>query len=344
MFKNMKITTKISLGFGSISLLLILLVSITIIQVTKTSEITKKVQELRVPTTMANLEITNGINHSLAALRAWIILGKDKFKNERDIAWSKEIEPALDNMTKYSENWTNPANIERLKKIKLYIKDFKKYQKEIEDIAQNIKNQPALGILLKDAAPQASVLVSNITTMIDLELKQASSPQRKRLLGMMADVRGTTGLALANIRAYLLSGDEKFKKLFDKVWAKNTRRFEDLTKQSQLLTPSQKIAFNKFTEARKIFNTLPPKMFIIRVSNDWNLANKWLGTKAARTAFKIKTQLDAMLANQKSLMNKDILISKNTIDSLIKLEWIFLILGLVLSIIITFIIRKNILS
>ena len=344
MFKNMKIATKISLGFGLIIVLLVSLVSVTIVEVKKTSEINKKVLDLRVPTAMSSLEMINGMNHSLAALRGWIILGKDKFKNERDIAWSKEIEPALSKMTKFSQNWTNPANIERLKKIKLHVQDFKKYQKEIEDIAHDINNQPALKILFKDAAPQASVLVSNITTIIDLELKQPSSLERKQLLGMMADVRGTTGLALANIRAYLLSGDEKFKKLFDKVWAKNTRRFEDLTKQSKLLTTAQKNAFNTFSKARKVFNPLPPKMFQIRAGNDWNLANNWLGSKAAPTAFKIKTQLDAMILNQKSLMDKDVMAAASETDFLITLEYILLALGLILSLIITLVIRKNIVS
>ena len=344
MFENMKIATKISLGFGLIIVLLVSLVTVTIVEVKKTNEINNKVLNLRVPTAISSLEMINGMNHSLAALRGWIILGKDKFKNERDIAWSKEIEPALSKMTKFSQNWTNPTNIERLKKIKSHVQDFKKYQKEIEDIAHDINNRPALKILLTDAAPQASVLISNITTIIDLELKQPSSPQRKQLLGMMADVRGTTGLALANIRAYLLSGDEKFKNLFDKFWVKNTRRFNDLTKNSALLTPAQKKAFDKFTQSRKIFNPLPPKMFEIRTGNDWNLANKWLGTKAAPTAFKIKTQLDAMILNQKSLMDKDVMLAASETNFLLTLEWILLAVGLVLSIIITLVIRKNIVS
>ena len=41
--------------------------------------------------------------------------------------------------------------------------------------------------------------------MIDAELvTQESGPDRKQLLGMMADVRGSLGLSLANIRAFCL--------------------------------------------------------------------------------------------------------------------------------------------
>ncbi len=344
MLANLKIGTKISLGYGIITLLLVLLVSITIIQVKKSSYITNKVLELRVPTAMSSLEMINGMNHSLAALRGWIILGNDKFKDERNTAWNKEIEPALAKMTEFSQNWTNPDNIDRLQKIISYIKDFKQYQKEIEDIAHNIDNQPALKILFNGAAPQANILIKNITKIIDIELQQPSSPQRKALLGMMADIRGTTGLGLANIRAYLLSGDEKYKKLFDKFWTKNAKRFADLTKQSNLLTKEQKQAFKEFSKAREIFNPLPSKMFKIRSGDSWNIANKWLGTKAAPTAFKIKTQLDAMISNQKKLMQNDIKNAENSIHSLINLEWTFLVIGILLSLIIAITIRKSIIS
>ena len=342
MFKNMKLSTKITFGFAIITMILISTVVITIIQVNKTSNITNKVLDLRVPTAMSSIEMINGMNHSLAALRGWIILGKDKFKVERDISWSQEIEPALFNMTTFSKSWTNPDNIERLRKIKIYIEEFKQYQKEIEDIAHNINNQPALKILFNDAAPQASILISNITKMIDIELEQASTKQRKDLLGMMADVRGTTGLALANIRAYLLSGDEKFKKLFDKLWIKNTKRFADLKANSKLLTLEQQEAFKEFKRAREIFNPLPAKMFSIRGGDSWNIANKWLGTKAAPTAFKIKTELDAMIKNQKKLMKNDILSASESSESLKTLEWILLVVGLVLSAIISFSIRHTI--
>ncbi len=344
MFKNLKISTKVSLGFGALILITIILVSMTIFKVTNTSKLTNKVLKQRVPTAMASIKMINGMNHSLAALRGWIILGKDKFKDERDFGWSKEIEPALDQMTEFSKNWTNPDNVERLKKITLYLKDFKQYQKDIEDISHSINNQPALKILFNDAAPQATILIQNITKMIDIELTQNSTPERKALLGMMADVRGTTGLGLASIRAYLLSGDEKFKKQFDGFWTKNTKRFTDLKNNSHLLTKLQSEAFQKFSKSRKIFNTLPSEMFTIRSGDSWNIANKWLATKAAPTAFKIKTELDAMILNQKSLMKADMIASEESVNSLIKFEWILLVISIVLSLIIAILIRKTIIS
>jgi len=339
---SMKLGTKISSGFAIITVILIGAVVTTIFLVGRSNKMTTQLTDLRVPTAQASLMMLNGINHSLAALRGWIILGKDKFRDERSKAWSQEIDWSFDEMKKYSANWTNPENIQRLKIIEDKLSLFRKYQQEIEDIAQSAANTPALKMLFEQAAPQAAILGTNITKMIDLEGELEATGERKALLGMMADVRGTTGLGLANLRAYLISGNDKFKTGFDKLWAKNTRRFGDLKAHSHLLTPEQREAFNVFSKAREIFEPLPSKMFEIRESDEWNLANTWLRTKAAPTAFEIKQELDVMLKNQQQLMNTDKAEVKSLASFLITIEWILLGAGVLFSSLVGFFITRSI--
>jgi len=330
-FDRQKIITKIQVGFAAVALILVGIVSVTIWQTTSVKAISDKVVDLRVPTAQSSLMMLNGINHSLAALRGWMILGKDKFKTEREKAWNEEITPSLNTMQEFAKNWTNPKNVERLKIIETKLAEFKQFQKEIEDIANSTDNLPASKILLQEAAPKARVLLSSITGIINLEATMPATPERKALLGMMADVRGTTARSLASIRAYLLSGDVKFKNAFDVMWTKNIKRFGDLTDNQSLLTAKQLQLFKEFTKARTAFAPLPVKMFEIRGGAEWNMANRWLGTKAAPTAFAIKNELDAMAANQKQLLANDMTDSKNRSDSLATTLWILLVTGLGLT-------------
>ncbi len=341
-FGNLKLSTKISLGYTLITLLLVIAVGTTIVQIKRMNARVSMVTEQRTPSAMAGMEMLNGINHSLASLRGWIILGKDKFKKEREVAWKDEIGHALDSMKKLSKTWTNPKNIQRLKKIEENLSNFSIYQKEIEDIAQLVDNRPAEKILFQEAAPLAGKLVNNITKIIDIEAGLAATPERKALLGMMADVRGTTGLALANIRAYLLSGDAKFQQKFDKMWAKNTRRFKDLSDNESLLNEDQKTAFLEFKKAREKFSPMPLRMFQIRSGVEWNLANRWLGTKAAPVAFAIKEELSAMKANQQQLLQKDLDEVAKMTSLLFLIEWVLLGSGVVFSIITAIIIVRAI--
>ena len=161
-------------------------------------------------------------------------------------------------------------------------------------------------------------MVAKITEIIDDELSRAGEADGNRvpILGVMADVRGTLGLSLANIRAYLLTGDPKFAEKFDKLWAKNEVRFKDLQAVSTLLNETQFAAFEAFAENRVKFAPLPPKMFDIRGSKKWKMANYLLATEAAPRASKLLThpfgalqpdgsRVGGMVANQKQLLSLD---------------------------------------
>jgi methyl-accepting chemotaxis protein len=318
----------IGLGFLVIALVLAGAVGISLLRVQETSEMTYQLLDLRAPTAQASLSMQNGMNRSLAALRGWMLLGNDKFRTERNLAWDEDINPALQAMKQFAVNWTDPTNVKRLDTIESNLKKFEQYQQEIEDIAQTVDNTPAMKILFTQAAPQAAVLATEITRIIDLEAKLQATAERKALLGMMADVRGTTGLGLASIRAYLLSGDNKFADEFETYWAKNTKRFNDLSDNARLLSAEQRASFDKFSQARSIFHPLPQAMFEIRGSAEWNLANAWLGTKAAPTSATINEALDGMIESQQGLMATDIATVRSLTSSLLNLEWIFLIGGL----------------
>lgn len=193
-------------------------------------------------------------------------------------------------------------------------------------------------MLFDEAAPHAAIMSKNITQLIDIE----ATAQRKQLLGMMADVRGTIGLGLANIRAYLLSGDEKFKQKFDKLWAKNQRRFADLKGQQGLFNSKQKTAFKALDQARTAFLPLPNKMFKLRGGKDWNLANYWLATKAAPIGAELVSLLNKMSNNQKHLLAQDAEDNTAQQEKNILVSWFLLAASIVISAILGFFFIRSI--
>lgn len=330
-FMNLKLGKKLTVGFGAMALIIAVIIAVITYQSNLISSVSSRVTEVRVPTANASLKMLNGSNHALAALRGWMLLGNDKFIAERELAWKEEIWPAYNFLEEASKNWTNPKNVERLAKMEKLLPEFERFQQEIESIAQTRENVPAVKMLFDEAAPQAGIMVQNITKMINLEMQQAATPQRKALLGMMADVRGSTGLALANIRAFLLGGDPAFKVIYEKFWATNERRFGDLTKAAALLTPAQRVAFAEFTKARKAFSPIPQKMMVLRAGKDWNLANYWLATRAAPVGGQLVVLLQEMSADQALLLASDGELVQQELNTLSIVGWVALITGLGLA-------------
>ncbi len=304
-FKNLSIAHKLAAGFGAVLFILVMLVAFVEFKLVGQDNLQSRVLELRVPTNIAGHDLVNGINQSLAALRGYMILGKDTFKVQRLEAW-QEIDRNLDVMTEMSKSWTVTENIETLEKLKVVMVEFKEAQQQVENVSHTIDEQPAMKLLLTEAAPRASKIVLAVTGMINEEKKQQATSRRKELLATFADSRGSFAMGLASIRGFLISGEQKWVDDFNKRWAVNTAALKTIQKNSSLLTRKQKGYFNTYLSMRKQFALLPVEMFKIRGSNRWNMANFLLGTEAAPRASKAMKILNGMVENQNSLVANDV--------------------------------------
>lgn len=306
---KLTIKNKLLLGFGAVLIAMMLSSLNTYYHIETTAEIESRLLHLRQPTVRAGLHLADGVHLSLAGLRGDMILGKDPskaklFKDERAEGWH-EIDNAVAELTEFSQNWTDPANIERLQEMKALIEEFRAAQQEIESIANTSVNVPAFNMLLTDAAPRAGKIVAAISKIIDIEATMDADNDRHQLLKAMADSRGSFALGLANIRAYLLSGDTRFRDNFHAKWRVNEASFKKIESMTSLFSREQAKAWNEYKKIRAEFAPYPDKMFKLRGAKDWNKANYWLGSKAAPRAKRIMEIVQEMRISQDKLAATD---------------------------------------
>ncbi len=305
-FRDMSIGKKVGMGFGAITLLLMGVVLVTIQQVKTMEVITKRVVDLRTPTAHASLMMLNGINHSLASLRGWIILGDPKFQTERALAWAEQINPSLKQMHELAADWTDPENKVRLQNIEQDINDFHKAQQKIEDIAQTPENSPAQQILFDQAEPLEKTIVAIVSQMINQNMKGTNTPQKKRLVEILANIETTTSLALERADEFLLSGKQEFKKEALENWEKSAASLQTLKEHEKNFSQKQLKNFESLQDALAQFDPLLKDIIRIRSGEDWNRANYWVKTEAAPLAFRIKGLLNEMTAVQEQLLENDV--------------------------------------
>ena len=305
-FKNMTIGKKIGLGYGVITFILMGVVLATIQQVKTMETITKRVIELRTPTAHASLMMLNGINHSLASLRGWIILGDPKFQTERALAWAEQINPSLKQMHRLAADWTDMENITRLKSVEKEIGAFRETQQKIEDIARTPENSPAQKILFDKAEPLEKDIVTIVSKMIKLEMKNKITSKNKQLIGILANIETTTSLSLERADEFLLSGKAEFKKESQENWKKNVEHMMTLQENKKTLNREQSKNFEKLQRGLNQFGPLLEDIIRIRSGEEWNIANYWVKTQATLVAFRIKELLNDMSANQEKLLENDV--------------------------------------
>ncbi len=305
-FRDMSIGKKVGLGFGAITLILMGVVLLTIQQVKTMEVITKRVVDLRTPTAHASLMMLNGINHSLASLRGWILLGDPKFQTERALAWAEQINPSLKQMHQLAPHWTDPENKVRLKTIEKEIDDFRKVQQKIEDIARTSENSPAQKILFDQAEPLEKTIVATVSQMIKQNMKGKITPQNKRLLEILATIETTTSLALERADEFLLSGKQEFKRESLENWGKSAASMEALKENESNFSKEQLKNFKSLQGKLNQFEPLLKDIIRIRSGEDWNRANYWVKTEAAPLAFRIKELLNEMTEVQEQLLENDV--------------------------------------
>ncbi len=333
---NITVKNKLLLGFGGILLIMAVISINTFFSIKEIENTENSLLNLRFPTVLAGAELENGVNLSLAGLRGYMILGKDPKKAAamRSVrqAGLEKIDNAMRQMKDFSKSWTNPKNIEKLKEMEAYVEGFRKAQEEVEAIAHTVDEVPAFKTLLTETAPRAGKILKAISAMIDEEATLEASLQRKKLLKLMADSRGSFAVGLANIRAYLLSGDTQFRDNFTAKWNLNETRFKQISSLTSIMTASQRNAWETYSNTRAEFATFPPLMFKQRSAKDWNIANYWLDTKAAPKAKAIMGILHDMRINQNKLKEADKKLLEKEVHSVKLIMLVGTIIGLIIGI------------
>lgn len=295
---QLTIGKKLGLGFGAVLLLMAISASVAYFKIADANQSVHKVVDEAFPTITACNEMLNGLNHSAAALRGYIILGNDpklaeSFKNDRQLAWSR-LDDAMKTLVGKYRNATDLDDQKNFGIVQSQLELLRKDQQEVERLAQDKENIPAYELLTTQAIPQAEKVMVAMTAMIAAEDSLELTAERKTLLKNMADFGSSFAYGLAQIRAFVLTADPTYKKAFDDQWKVNDQAYSQLVAHVDLFQGEQAKQWADLKTARTEFAPLPKQMFDMRAGNDWNKANNLMVTKTVQETLDIRNALEAL--------------------------------------------------
>jgi methyl-accepting chemotaxis protein len=352
LFSSLKVRTRIFTGFGLIIAILAAAVLYSIHVVGGVADNTDRMAKLRVPVAITATEMVGNLYSTLATLRGYLLTGNAQGKADRQAMWS-ELDQNAAKFDALAAKFTDERNKQAWAEIKTVLKEFRTAQDKAESVAFTPDAFPATKLLLTEAAPRAGVVAAEVTKMIDDEGKQPATPERKMLLKDLADLRGNFALALAQIRAYLLSGDAEFKAQFEQRFDVAKRAYVAVEKGTDLFTSAQRTSWIVLSKAFAEFEPLPAKMFELRSSPQWNMPVYVLATEAAPRALKVLDILDGpkqtdgtraggLKYRQQELMARESDAVERGIAFLISAEWLLLAIGVTAACAIAFLTGRSI--
>ncbi|GLH81601.1 methyl-accepting chemotaxis protein [Bradyrhizobium sp. SSBR45G] len=349
---NVKIQNRLLAGFGLICLLLACGVGYSVYAVSDVSQRFRKIVELRSPIAIGSTQLVGSLHATLAALRGYLITGDPDMKQRRAAMWT-EFERSIQDFDRLASQLKVPTNRALWAEAKPLLAEFRAAQDKAEAVAFTADAYPANKLLAAEASPLIATMFADVTRMIDEENTLDATPERKRLLKTMADVRGNLAAAGSQLRLYVASGDPSDRDKFAAPYTNYKNAVAIIASQAGLLTPSQKAAFDKIAKASEALAPLPDKIFALRASPQWNAAVFLLATEAAPRANRLLEILDGkkradgtfgdgMKTNQQDVLVTDSADVARLIEQLLLAEWALLCVGVVLGVAIAIFVARSI--
>ncbi|CCD86749.1 Methyl-accepting chemotaxis protein (MCP) [Bradyrhizobium sp. ORS 285] len=339
---NVKIQSRLLAGFGLICMLLGCAVGYSAWAVSDVSEKFRKIVDLRSPVAISSTQLVADLHATLAALRGYLLTGDPAMKQRRAALWA-EFDNTIQQFDRLATGFRLAENRALWDQAKPMLAEFRAAQDKAEAVAFTAEAYPATKLLAAEASPLIATMFAEVTKMIDEENGLEATPERKRLLKTMADLRGNLAAAGSQLRLYVASGDAADRDKFAGPYTNYRNAVAIIAAQSGLLTPSQKAAYDKVAKASEALASLPDRIFAIRQSPQWNVAVFLLATEAAPRANKLLELLDGksradgtlgggLKTNQQDVLVKDSADVAATIEGLLFAEWTLLAVGLALGV------------
>jgi methyl-accepting chemotaxis protein len=280
---DFKVRTWLILGFGIMAVMLGVTAAVDLRQVQQNGAMTEVMVAQRLPSTMTGDRLVANVQASTAALRDWMISDNAVFKGTRAGVWD-QIDQDVKQLDALAAAWTEPQDKADWEQVKGLLDKLRAAQQQTETIAHSELEQPALTKLQKEGRVPEQVITSGLIAMTNEEQIQPSNDERKQLLIAFSDLRQAFALAMASIRAYAMTGDDKFVTNFEKNWTISNTRVDMIAKMAPLFTKGQQVTFGMLQQQMGKLAKILPEVQSIRASDDWNVAQSKLNNDVVPTS------------------------------------------------------------
>jgi len=298
---------------------------------------------MNAPAVEASLSLENAIRRSVTAVRSYMLLGSPALRGERAGAW-RRIERERNRLVGLSSSDAFSAtDRELLARADRVLAELYAVQESIVRMAHTPENEPASKLLAEQAELLAAEMHHYLWRMIEVEKGLAATVERKRLLATLSDSRNSLGMAMASLRAFLLSADPGHADEFRTQWEVNSLALPKLDRAlaEDVLAAEQARQFLDYRRVRAQLEPLAPRIIEIRESPKWNLAQAMLIDEGVPRADEAIRLLDRLIESQEAAMQAT---GERMLAHAAALRSIVLIavaIGIVLGALLAYLIPKN---
>ncbi len=250
---RMTVRQKIWGGFGFMLAILAIVASIPLLTFTdvqsKVSHVTNEVQ----PALIASEELAKHINEASARLGFFLTSEDDRNRQEYQEIITKidvDIKALKDNPIIADDE--ESANM--IESIAADVVQFKEYGKQAIDLVTHVsRNYAAMAYAQQNLNPISQEMLQIMSAMLQSEAEEKATPQRKKLLMDIGDLRYNWANLMAQLRSYLILGADDILKTVMEYGDTSETIVKRLKAQQALMTFDQLDGMERLISLRKEF-------------------------------------------------------------------------------------------
>jgi methyl-accepting chemotaxis protein len=242
------------------------------------------------PTVAAAKSVREGLHESAAGLRGYIAIGGEHFRAQRQ-AGHERARRGLGELSTLALHGTAEER-QLLDQLRRELGDIEAIHRAMETAPRAADEVPAFQKLAGDTAPLGQRMLGAVSAMIDIESKLEKTPQRARLLDELTALRAALHGSLMEMHSYLTTAQEQHVKNFADQWQGLRTALAGLTARQWMFTADQDRQFGDAQRLIGQFQPLPDRLFAMRKSQSWNVAQQRVKDEAGPR----EAQAQALLA------------------------------------------------
>ena len=267
MRRRMKIGPKLRIGFGVLILLMLVGYGWGIVAGNRATEEINRTTNLRAPLALASGQAQANWLKMEADVQAYLALGDKSYRLNYEIV-QKEFEG---NITELETILTQSQDLESsefqelsktLAEIRLHYDSWSELAPHLFELRDDqLRREPALRLLIVDAAPYINTIIVDTTSIINTQKQQRPTAENLKLIATIYDFQSSFYAMMAGLRGYVTTGRPGFKYEYQANQDVNTQAWRTIQSQKDLLIPSQLEGLERIESARDAFLLLPSLMF-----------------------------------------------------------------------------------
>ncbi|MEB3882856.1 ATP-binding protein [Lyngbya sp. CCY1209] len=305
-FKNLSISHKLNLGFGTLVLLTLLVAGRSYVGSLQAKINITRTQELRVPTALNSARAQTHLLKMVSNLRGYLATGESEFRANYHES-RQEFEAYLNGAQALSESWNSPEDVDRLRELRQIYQRWVKFPDRLFALRDNLlDNQPALKLLKERGEIPLGTILTETGRLAEIQAGRSPSDINLDLLQDLTDFKSSFALMVSSLRGYLVTRDPAFRFDYAAYFQKNQRAWERLRDRRSFLNSEQRQGFDKIADNREQFIALPPVMFDI-VEGDRHREDLYLfRTLTEPLAERMLVLLNGIVTDQQSRLSEEL--------------------------------------